>query len=152
MTRRAGSSRDLSVSAARASSPRNWSSVIRGCALNRDLAVSANHDDKIKPLRMGLAFSSLTDRALTNRIASWVGAYFPRSVGESNPIERMNRTFIWAAWTGTPSPSTLWASTPSDPLLVTVTNRRRTSKCVLRSEEHTSELQSHHDLVCRLLL
>src|SRR5437773_3968396 len=23
---------------------------------------------------------------------------------------------------------------------------------VLRSEEHTSELQSHHDLVCRLLL
>src|SRR5437773_7862035 len=28
------------------------------------------------------------------------------------------------------------------------------SKCILnpRSEEHTSELQSHHDLVCRLLL
>src|SRR5437667_4574110 len=25
-------------------------------------------------------------------------------------------------------------------------------KLVLRSEEHTSELQSHHDLVCRLLL
>src|SRR5437773_5983164 len=25
-------------------------------------------------------------------------------------------------------------------------------KCVWRSEEHTSELQSHHDLVCRLLL
>src|SRR5437667_1756414 len=24
--------------------------------------------------------------------------------------------------------------------------------CELRSEEHTSELQSHHDLVCRLLL
>src|SRR5437773_3100467 len=24
--------------------------------------------------------------------------------------------------------------------------------CVVRSEEHTSELQSHHDLVCRLLL
>src|SRR5438034_8341155 len=24
--------------------------------------------------------------------------------------------------------------------------------CVLRSEEHTSELQSHSDLVCRLLL
>src|SRR5438034_7957387 len=29
-----------------------------------------------------------------------------------------------------------------------VTRRR----CVLRSEEHTSELQSHSDLVCRLLL
>src|SRR5437773_8564898 len=24
--------------------------------------------------------------------------------------------------------------------------------CAVRSEEHTSELQSHHDLVCRLLL
>src|SRR5437773_9096226 len=28
----------------------------------------------------------------------------------------------------------------------------RIHRCVLRSEEHTSELQSHHDLVCRLLL
>src|SRR5438034_3611444 len=27
-----------------------------------------------------------------------------------------------------------------------------TSPCVPRSEEHTSELQSHSDLVCRLLL
>src|SRR5437773_7038466 len=26
------------------------------------------------------------------------------------------------------------------------------SRSALRSEEHTSELQSHHDLVCRLLL
>src|SRR5437667_6702016 len=26
------------------------------------------------------------------------------------------------------------------------------SRDVVRSEEHTSELQSHHDLVCRLLL
>src|SRR6266540_4540354 len=26
------------------------------------------------------------------------------------------------------------------------------SRCRVRSEEHTSELQSHHDLVCRLLL
>src|SRR5437773_12557309 len=30
--------------------------------------------------------------------------------------------------------------------------RKLTSKSLLRSEEHTSELQSHHDLVCRLLL
>src|SRR5437773_9619895 len=29
---------------------------------------------------------------------------------------------------------------------------RRTSALGARSEEHTSELQSHHDLVCRLLL
>src|SRR5277367_6877731 len=27
-----------------------------------------------------------------------------------------------------------------------------TAKSSIRSEEHTSELQSHHDLVCRLLL
>src|SRR5437667_3560381 len=26
------------------------------------------------------------------------------------------------------------------------------ASCARRSEEHTSELQSHHDLVCRLLL
>src|SRR5437773_9005856 len=30
--------------------------------------------------------------------------------------------------------------------------RRRTAVLTRRSEEHTSELQSHHDLVCRLLL
>src|SRR5437667_8239323 len=31
--------------------------------------------------------------------------------------------------------------------------RRRSSRSFgMRSEEHTSELQSHHDLVCRLLL
>src|SRR5947207_14763101 len=29
---------------------------------------------------------------------------------------------------------------------------RRLQQCHLRSEEHTSELQSHSDLVCRLLL
>src|SRR5471032_1100591 len=29
---------------------------------------------------------------------------------------------------------------------------RRYDRCISRSEEHTSELQSHHDLVCRLLL
>src|SRR5437773_10745880 len=34
-----------------------------------------------------------------------------------------------------------------------VPNRRCASNgCRSRSEEHTSELQSHHDLVCRLLL
>src|SRR5437667_11382522 len=32
------------------------------------------------------------------------------------------------------------------------TRWRRASRARPRSEEHTSELQSHHDLVCRLLL
>src|SRR5437667_4669875 len=31
-------------------------------------------------------------------------------------------------------------------------DHRRPQLCASRSEEHTSELQSHHDLVCRLLL
>src|SRR5437773_3792667 len=31
-------------------------------------------------------------------------------------------------------------------------NRERFEEAHARSEEHTSELQSHHDLVCRLLL
>ena len=31
-------------------------------------------------------------------------------------------------------------------------NLKRLKKLVKRSEEHTSELQSHSDLVCRLLL
>src|SRR5437773_359587 len=46
------------------------------------------------------------------------------------------------------------ATVPSDPtvdranMIVTGSKTRLTN----RSEEHTSELQSHHDLVCRLLL
>src|SRR5437773_4955702 len=32
------------------------------------------------------------------------------------------------------------------------TQRIQLGSMVVRSEEHTSELQSHHDLVCRLLL
>src|SRR5260221_2202067 len=34
----------------------------------------------------------------------------------------------------------------------TVTQRHAPQAAILRSEEHTSELQSHSDLVCRLLL
>src|SRR5438034_8397601 len=33
-----------------------------------------------------------------------------------------------------------------------ITARRRDGRATTRSEEHTSELQSHSDLVCRLLL
>src|SRR5437773_6021757 len=43
---------------------------------------------------------------------------------------------------GSPDDQTIWAV----PLLVILATR------AVRSEEHTSELQSHHDLVCRLLL
>src|SRR6266851_7307209 len=44
-----------------------------------------------------------------------------------------------AAWSARLSPPYPW-------------RRWRSSALRLRSEEHTSELQSHHDLVCRLLL
>src|SRR5438034_5797329 len=40
---------------------------------------------------------------------------------------------------------------PTPPRMpISVASRTRAAKC--RSEEHTSELQSHSDLVCRLLL
>src|SRR5437667_7410688 len=41
---------------------------------------------------------------------------------------------------------------PPRPRPVLFALRRRAQQSRLRSEEHTSELQSHHDLVCRLLL
>src|SRR5437667_7340010 len=50
------------------------------------------------------------------------------------------------------------SSTPSSPRSRKVlpdrssTTRYRSGSTFRRSEEHTSELQSHHDLVCRLLL
>src|SRR5207237_2985159 len=41
---------------------------------------------------------------------------------------------------------------PRDPREVTIKVSRRDPSTALRSEEHTSELQSHLNLVCRLLL
>src|SRR5437773_6535699 len=41
------------------------------------------------------------------------------------------------------------AGCPEQPLGQVLVHRERATQ---RSEEHTSELQSHHDLVCRLLL
>src|SRR5438034_2695557 len=52
----------------------------------------------------------------------------------------------------------LWSSeTQHDPFLplavaATVTSEIKLGTAIARSEEHTSELQSHSDLVCRLLL
>src|SRR5437773_7926549 len=37
-------------------------------------------------------------------------------------------------------------------LAMPITGRPSKTRSLNRSEEHTSELQSHHDLVCRLLL
>src|SRR5437773_8732685 len=51
----------------------------------------------------------------------------------SSAVSRGKRLVIWYV-RASPSPARRWGA-----------NR-------VRSEEHTSELQSHHDLVCRLLL
>src|SRR5260221_12900329 len=49
--------------------------------------------------------------------------------------------------------TTLFRSLPFRQMLqLPSANRRRPTAEVPRSEEHTSELQSHSDLVCRLLL
>src|SRR5436190_16306072 len=50
--------------------------------------------------------------------------------------------------------TTLFRSTAScsRPTTRTGTSTRRRRRVEVRSEEHTSELQSHSDLVCRLLL
>src|SRR6185369_17843491 len=51
--------------------------------------------------------------------------------------------------------TTPYRSPPAMRRAATVFSRRRRSRCAgstIRSEEHTSELQSHLNLVCRLLL
>src|SRR5437773_7593698 len=49
---------------------------------------------------------------------------------------------------GAPRP----ASRAIDRSRLPVRHRHPADRAAARSEEHTSELQSHHDLVCRLLL
>src|SRR5437667_8284969 len=48
------------------------------------------------------------------------------------------------------SPATCRSGRPTSP--ISSESPLKTSHGSSRSEEHTSELQSHHDLVCRLLL
>src|SRR2546428_10258542 len=46
----------------------------------------------------------------------------------------------------------IWTSSESGPKKPSSVSRRRPGASAARSEEHTSELQSRSDLVCRLLL
>src|SRR5277367_6892027 len=48
--------------------------------------------------------------------------------------------------------TTLFRSLDADPRCAPTADVARHDGASPRSEEHTSELQSHHDLVCRLLL
>src|SRR5690349_24117317 len=64
-------------------------------------------------------------------------------------------TTLFRSLRGRSSPSMPTAASPTTPTTPSIRPRRRvraprTSRC--RSEEHTSELQSRRDLVCRLLL
>src|SRR5438034_5095699 len=75
----------------------------------------------------------------TTLFRSRLRSHYNRLAGEPNRtyIEADNRLGARHMDTPTPPPT----STPFKPMTL-----------ALRSEEHTSELQSHSDLVCRLLL
>src|SRR5438034_3602268 len=49
-------------------------------------------------------------------------------------------------------PSARWQPARTGMLALRRSAVRRGTRSIVRSEEHTSELQSHSDLVCRLLL
>src|SRR5437773_7301109 len=63
----------------------------------------------------------------------------------SRCVCRAMRAMVWA---NTPMRSDI----PDSPATVDAVARTSSPTARSRSEEHTSELQSHHDLVCRLLL
>src|SRR5947207_12728999 len=70
------------------------------------------------------------------------------------PYTTLFRSVPPAARAGAPAPGRAAPDRPSTPGRVTRRGSRRTAPLPTgpRSEEHTSELQSHSDLVCRLLL
>src|SRR5437773_9708738 len=59
------------------------------------------------------------------------------------PYTTLFRSSCWVSSRTSTSPA--WTARPESKEIASTTPGRR-------SEEHTSELQSHHDLVCRLLL
>src|SRR5947207_4850904 len=69
-----------------------------------------------------------------------------QSVG-GNPVRSAKIGEIWGLWRS-------WFRTYSENCseLPASAGRKKNSESPMRSEEHTSELQSHSDLVCRLLL
>src|SRR5437667_7709320 len=80
-----------------------------------------------------------------------LGAYLTERLSVYDCPRELRRGLFRTLWCGAKRTSWCWRSTRS---------RRASRKRVdrqhqlvrFRSEEHTSELQSHHDLVCRLLL
>src|SRR5207237_8403226 len=74
-------------------------------------------------------------------------ATFPLSLHDALPISRSPITRLACA-PSPPLPPRMTPTTPIRPMPVTTSSQPK----LLRSEEHTSELQSHLNLVCRLLL
>src|SRR5438132_7950399 len=79
------------------------------------------------------------------------------AAGPTSAMRPSRTTIVWSGLGVAPVPSTK-STCVSATTAVSTTVYWRTSaasesgRCAARSEEHTSELQSHSDLVCRLLL
>src|SRR5438034_3276881 len=73
----------------------------------------------------------------------------PRRQRLAHPVLSLSISITTATWTSSTQMATTWTCRRSFPALITACNGWRIWE---RSEEHTSELQSHSDLVCRLLL
>src|SRR5438034_8131149 len=74
----------------------------------------------------------------------WAGSRVSMSVSQATTSVRLS----CACERRGRKPAAPIAATPTVPFR----NDRRSMRGLMRSEEHTSELQSHSDLVCRLLL
>src|SRR5260221_1593797 len=79
---------------------------------------------------------------------------YPLSLHDALPISARAscRCVAWCCSSAGGSAATAASSRRSSSIAGARSRRRRKSASSGRSEEHTSELQSHSDLVCRLLL
>src|SRR5438034_7360499 len=75
------------------------------------------------------------------RSEAWAGTYGAAAPGI--PPEQMEHSKLIVAW----GYNVTWSGLHMTPVMDRA--RRDGAKLVVRSEEHTSELQSHSDLVCR---
>src|SRR5437773_3839438 len=107
---------------------------------------------EILDLHRGLSGSAARARIL--ELLAQVGIPDPASRLASYPhqLSGGQRQRVMIAMALANEPDLLIADEPTTALDVTVQAQILKLLKELRSEEHTSELQSHHDLVCRLLL
>src|SRR5437588_6818031 len=87
------------------------------------------------------------DEPKNSRIAAITGLALTKSCGMAVDISWYTLIFSLMARSIRTRPMRNWFSSNSP-----TARTRRLPRWSIRSEEHTSELQSHSDLVCRLLL